>query len=113
MMVSELCANGDLFDYVRNVPAPSLYKAVRLRYRWVFFSDCPISLVEHNARRRTWFGISSYPEAVCYSQGLQVLEHSNYFPWHCKDCRFWARQGQTVNALDGSEFSWHRQLASP
>ena len=29
IIVSELCANGDLFDYVRNVPAPSLYKVVR------------------------------------------------------------------------------------
>ena len=29
MIVSELCANGDLFDYVRNVPPPSLYKVVR------------------------------------------------------------------------------------
>ncbi|CAE6481806.1 unnamed protein product [Rhizoctonia solani] len=26
MMVSELCANGDLFDYIRNVPVPSLRK---------------------------------------------------------------------------------------
>ncbi|EJD05707.1 kinase-like protein, partial [Fomitiporia mediterranea MF3/22] len=30
MIVSELCANGDLFDYVRNVPAPSLYKVLSL-----------------------------------------------------------------------------------
>ncbi|KAL4067743.1 hypothetical protein J3A83DRAFT_4254072 [Scleroderma citrinum] len=30
MIVSELCANGDLFDYVRNVPAPSLYKALSI-----------------------------------------------------------------------------------
>ena len=29
MMISELCANGDLFDYVRNVPPPSLHKVVR------------------------------------------------------------------------------------
>lgn len=30
MIVSELCSNGDLFDYIRNVPMPSLYKIVRL-----------------------------------------------------------------------------------
>ncbi|KAG6331259.1 hypothetical protein ID866_7829 [Astraeus odoratus] len=30
MIVSELCANGDLFDYVRNVPAPSLYKVLNI-----------------------------------------------------------------------------------
>lgn len=29
MIISELCANGDLFDYVRNVSAPSLHKVVR------------------------------------------------------------------------------------
>ena len=28
MIISELCSNGDLFDYVRNVNAPSLRKAV-------------------------------------------------------------------------------------
>ena len=28
MIVSELCSNGDLFDYIRNVPPPSLYKVV-------------------------------------------------------------------------------------
>ncbi|KAH7889602.1 hypothetical protein F5I97DRAFT_1845653 [Phlebopus sp. FC_14] len=30
MIVSELCANGDLFDYVRNIPAPSLYKVLNI-----------------------------------------------------------------------------------
>ncbi|GJJ12521.1 hypothetical protein Clacol_006764 [Clathrus columnatus] len=30
MIVSELCSNGDLFDYVRNVPAPSLNKVLNL-----------------------------------------------------------------------------------
>lgn len=32
MMISELCSNGDLFDYVRNVPAPSLNKVLRIMY---------------------------------------------------------------------------------
>ncbi|KIJ35704.1 hypothetical protein M422DRAFT_180399 [Sphaerobolus stellatus SS14] len=30
MIVSELCSNGDLFDYVRNVPAPHLNKVLNL-----------------------------------------------------------------------------------
>ncbi|KAJ7074184.1 hypothetical protein C8F01DRAFT_1242455 [Mycena amicta] len=30
MIVSELCSNGDLFDYVRNVPAPSLNKVLTI-----------------------------------------------------------------------------------
>jgi hypothetical protein len=30
MIVSELCSNGDLFDYVRNVDPPSLYRVVRI-----------------------------------------------------------------------------------
>lgn len=29
MIISELCSNGDLFDYIRNVPAPRLSKVVR------------------------------------------------------------------------------------
>ena len=28
MIVSELCSNGDLFDYIRNVNPPSLYRVV-------------------------------------------------------------------------------------
>ncbi|TFY78809.1 hypothetical protein EWM64_g5203 [Hericium alpestre] len=30
MIVSELCSNGDLFDYVRNVPPPSLYRVLSI-----------------------------------------------------------------------------------
>lgn len=30
MIVSELCSNGDLFDYIRNVDAPPLQKVVRI-----------------------------------------------------------------------------------
>ncbi|EPQ57864.1 hypothetical protein GLOTRDRAFT_114462 [Gloeophyllum trabeum ATCC 11539] len=30
MIVSELCSNGDLFDYIRNVPPPSLYRVLSM-----------------------------------------------------------------------------------
>ena len=30
MIVSELCENGDLFDYIRNVPAPPLKTVLKL-----------------------------------------------------------------------------------
>jgi serine/threonine protein kinase len=30
MIVTELCANGDLFDYIRNVSPPSLYKVLSM-----------------------------------------------------------------------------------
>lgn len=30
MIVSELCTNGDLFDYIRNVPPPTLYRALSI-----------------------------------------------------------------------------------
>ncbi|KIY43511.1 kinase-like protein [Fistulina hepatica ATCC 64428] len=30
MMISELCSNGDLFDYVRNVDSPSLYRVLHM-----------------------------------------------------------------------------------
>src|SRR5260370_3114236 len=32
MMISELCSNGDLFDYVRNVPAPSYHKVLKVMH---------------------------------------------------------------------------------
>jgi mitogen-activated protein kinase kinase kinase 13 len=32
MMISELCSNGDLFDYVRNVPAPSYPKVMKIMH---------------------------------------------------------------------------------
>ena len=35
MIISELCSNGDLFDYIRNVPAPSLYKVVRNHHSFI------------------------------------------------------------------------------
>ena len=31
MIVSELCSNGDLFDYIRNVDPPTLYRVVSRR----------------------------------------------------------------------------------
>jgi hypothetical protein len=30
MMISELCTNGDLFDYIRNEKAPTLSRVVSL-----------------------------------------------------------------------------------
>ncbi len=30
MVITELCENGDLFDYIRNVPAPTFVKVLRL-----------------------------------------------------------------------------------
>ena len=41
MIVSELCSNGDLFDYIRNVNPPSLYRVVRSssRFRLLTLAD--------------------------------------------------------------------------
>lgn len=66
MIVSELCSNGDLFDYVRNVPAPSLKKTVRMLDMlfnptfYLFFA------VKHHAGHRTWPGIPSYAQAFSH-----------------------------------------------
>lgn len=38
MIISELCSNGDLFDYIRNTNAPTLHKVVC--YVLVFLSKC-------------------------------------------------------------------------
>jgi serine/threonine protein kinase len=32
MLISELCENGDLYDYIRNVPPPPLKRALRLMH---------------------------------------------------------------------------------
>ena len=85
MIVSELCSNGDLFDYVRNVDPPTLYRVVSC--------ECSLSLrvlflrwaVVHDARYCPWAGISTHPEALRYPSGLQVVEHPYHFQGCCKD----------------------------
>lgn len=39
MIISELCANGDLFDYVRNVDPPTLYRVVSAASSFQRFSS--------------------------------------------------------------------------
>lgn len=46
MIVSELCSNGDLFDYIRNVNPPSLYKVVR---SCSYVQFCVVHLYPHAA----------------------------------------------------------------
>jgi hypothetical protein len=113
MIVSELCSNGDLFDYIRNVPAPSLKKVVRIRLTCLFFSClCIFLTVEHHAGYCAWHGIPSYAQAFRHPQRLQIVQHPYHFSRHGKDCRLWFGQSETVHAVHGSQFSWHCQLAS-
>ena len=53
MIVSELCANGDLFDYVRNVNPPSLYRVVSHTseiLRWLTHDTTQLSIMLDIAR---------------------------------------------------------------
>lgn len=49
MIVSELCANGDLFDYIRNVSPPSLYRVVRMFDGVQKHALTSLLLAEHHA----------------------------------------------------------------
>ena len=53
MIVSELCSNGDLFDYVRNVLPPSLYRVVR-PIAPAAYTEPELFLVIHHAGCRSW-----------------------------------------------------------
>ena len=69
MIVSELCANGDLFDYIRNVNAPSLYKVVGAGQRLAVMM-IKICLAHHNVGYCAGFTISSRADSICHSSGL-------------------------------------------
>lgn len=53
MIVSELCSNGDLFDYIRNVNPPSLYRVVsraRIAAKPIESHLCQLSIMLDIAR---------------------------------------------------------------
>jgi hypothetical protein len=113
MIVSELCSNGDLFDYVRNVNPPSMHKVVRrvaVTLFQVFHTSCHV--VGHNAGYSSWAGISTSAETLRDPQGLQVIEHSHHSERYCEDCRLRTGQGEAINAINGAQPGWHCQLAS-
>jgi len=112
MIVSELCSNGDLFDYIRNVPMPSLYKVVRLCFLSLLVYLEGSFIAKHHARYCLWIGIPSHPQAFDYPPGLQILKYPDYLSRRCKDCGFWTSKGQAIDAIDGSECCRHGELAS-
>ncbi len=48
MIVSELCSNGDLFDYVRNVTPPTMHKVVCQKL-WCSKFTLIVNIVEAHA----------------------------------------------------------------
>lgn len=72
MIVSELCSNGDLFDYVRNVNAPSLHKVVRHTFTF-FYIDL-------------WLNVLQLQMALDIARGLEYLHTRKPSIIH-RDCK--------------------------
>ena len=111
MMISELCSNGDLFDYVRNEKAPSLSRVVGFLVSTLHY-QADYSAAAPHVRHCQWLGIPAQTQAFYHSSRLQIVEHPDYPSRESQDRRFWARQSQAVNTFDGAKSCWHRQLAS-
>jgi hypothetical protein len=69
MIISELCSNGDLFDYIRNEKAHSLHKVVcKVTPN---FLNCPHFLVvETDARHCARLRLPSHPNTIHHPPGL-------------------------------------------
>lgn len=73
MIISELCANGDLFDYVRNVSPPSLYKVVR----YLFVVQAEGKLISSLSLTRCWIlhGVCSISMSENLPSFIEIASH--------------------------------------
>jgi len=112
MIISELCSNGDLFDYLRGSPVPAVRRMVS-RLAETLRETIPIDWVGvHDARHRPWDPIPPQPQAIGYPPRLQIFQHSHHKQRCRQDHRLRARQSQTINSVDGPKFGRDGQLAS-
>jgi hypothetical protein len=77
MIVSELCTNGDLFDYIRNVPAPSNDDIVSRSVRCLSRRLTPCA-VPHHARDGARHRVPARPRPGHHPPRHQVDEHPHH-----------------------------------
>lgn len=98
MIVSELCSNGDLFDYIRNVPAPADEEIVSIftaipeerstfvdRAKMIDFSCLLLLSVSNHARNSQRSGIPSHSHSSHYTSRRQVDKCPRHSKQDCKN----------------------------
>ena len=112
MIISELCSNGDLFDYLRGSQIPAVRRMVSRSSRRRPIRSLTYWTGVYDARHRPWDPIPSQSQAIGYPPGLQVFQHSHNQQRCRQDHRLRAGQSQAINSVDGPEFGRDSQLAS-
>lgn len=87
-IVTELALNGDLFKYIRTVPAPPLLAMVSLiRSQWDTRAD--ESQAGADARLRQRIELSAYKKTTCRSSRYQEPQHPNLIKRNSENQRLW------------------------
>ena len=112
MIISELCSNGDLFDYLRASSVPAVRRMVSHQTETLHDTVLTGRTGVYDARHRPWDPIPPQSQAIGHPQRLQVVQHSHHQQRCRQDHRLRTRKGQAIHPIDGSKFGRDGQLAS-